>query len=150
MVQVTRTRWLSCPIWLKPSKIFSYRTNSPMIMKLGMEHYELKLYTVYIIDDSELTLTYFTTMSNLAKLVFVNILGTYIRWSFTGPLVLCFIIYAITSILGSHLPWPPPLAQPDHPDIYFAFSQWLKSLAHIPRSKLPPTPTFLYLFASSQ
>ena len=48
-----------------------------MIMKLGMEHYELKLYTVYIIDDSELT--YFTTMSNLAKLVFVNILGTDIR-----------------------------------------------------------------------
>ena len=35
-----------------------------MIMKLGSEHYELKLYTVY---DPELTLTYFTTMSNLAK-----------------------------------------------------------------------------------
>ena len=35
-----------------------------------MEHYELKLYTVYINDDPELTLTYFTTMSNLAKLVF--------------------------------------------------------------------------------
>ena len=39
-----------------------------MIMKLGMEHYELKLYTVYINDDSELTLTYFTTMSILVKL----------------------------------------------------------------------------------
>ena len=47
--------------------MFSYRTNSPMIMKLGMEHYKLKLYIVYIIDDPGLTLTYFTTMSNLAK-----------------------------------------------------------------------------------
>ena len=35
------------------SKIFN-RTNSPMIMKLGMEHYELKLYTVYINDDPDL------------------------------------------------------------------------------------------------
>ena len=30
---------------------------------------------VYINDDPELTLTYFTTMSNLAKLVFVLIVG---------------------------------------------------------------------------
>ena len=40
-----------------------------------MEHYVLKLYKVYINDDPELTLTYFTTMSNLAKIVF----GTYSR-----------------------------------------------------------------------
>ena len=40
-----------------------------MIMKLGMKHYVLKLYEVYINDDSELTLTYFRTISNLAKLV---------------------------------------------------------------------------------
>ena len=40
-----------------------------MIMKLGMEHYELKLYKVYIDYDPKLTLTYFTTMSNLAKLI---------------------------------------------------------------------------------
>ena len=58
-------------IWLKPSKIFSYRTNSPMIMKLGMEHYKLKLYKLYINDAPELTFTYFTTMSILEKLVFV-------------------------------------------------------------------------------
>ena len=38
---------------LKSLKIFSYRTNSPMIMKLGMEHYVLKLYTVYINDDPD-------------------------------------------------------------------------------------------------
>ena len=45
-----------------------YRTNIPMIMKLGMEQYALKLYKVYINDDPELTLTHFNTMSNLAKL----------------------------------------------------------------------------------
>ena len=37
-----------------------------MILKLGMEHYVLKLYKVYINDDPELTLIYFKTMSNLA------------------------------------------------------------------------------------
>ena len=41
-----------------------------MIMKLDMEHNELKLYIVYINDDPELTLTYCTAMSNLEKLVF--------------------------------------------------------------------------------
>ena len=38
-----------------------------MIVKLGMEHYELKLYTVCINDVPDFTLTYFTAMSNLAK-----------------------------------------------------------------------------------
>ena len=42
-----------------------------MIMKLGMDYHELKLYTVHINDDPGLTLTYFTPMSNLAKLVFI-------------------------------------------------------------------------------
>ena len=47
-----------------------------MIMKLnGMEHYVLKLYKVYMNGDPELTMTYFTTMSNLAKLDFVLIRG---------------------------------------------------------------------------
>ena len=50
-----------------------------MIMKLGMEHYVLKLYQVHINDDPELTLTYFITMSNLAKLVCVLIIGPDIR-----------------------------------------------------------------------
>ena len=40
-----------------------------MIMKLGVDHYVLKLYKVYINEDPELTLTYFKTMLNLAKLV---------------------------------------------------------------------------------
>ena len=44
-----------------------------------MELYVLKLYKVYINDDSELTLTHFKTMSNLVKLVFVLIVGPDIR-----------------------------------------------------------------------
>ena len=44
-----------------------------------LEYYELKLYTVRINDDPELTLTYFTAMSNLAKLVFVLTVGPDIR-----------------------------------------------------------------------
>ena len=63
----------------KPVKLFYYRSNSPMILKLGMEHYVPKLYKVYINDDPELTLTYFTTMSNLAKIVFVLTVGPDIR-----------------------------------------------------------------------
>ena len=50
-----------------------------MIMKLGKEHYVLKFYQVYINDDPELTLTHFKTMSNLARLVFVLIVGPGIR-----------------------------------------------------------------------
>ena len=63
---------------LKQSQIYFYRTLGPMILKLGMEHYALKLYKVYI-NDPELTLTYFTTISNLAKLVSVLIVGPDIR-----------------------------------------------------------------------
>ena len=59
-----------------------------MILKLGMEYFVLKLYKVFINDDPELTLTYFTTVSNLAKLVFVLIVGPVIRLAFEGPLVL--------------------------------------------------------------
>ena len=63
------TKMAATPYMVRPFKISSYITNGPMTMKLCMEYYELKLYTVYINDDSELTLTYFTTMSNLSKLV---------------------------------------------------------------------------------
>ena len=38
-----------------------------------------KLYKVYINDDSELTLTHFKTMPNVAKLIFVLIVGPDIR-----------------------------------------------------------------------
>ena len=41
-----------------------------MILKLGMEHWGLKLYKVYINDDPGLTLTYFTARSNLVPYAF--------------------------------------------------------------------------------
>ena len=53
--------------------------NCHMIMKLGMEHYVLKLFESYMNDDPELTLSYFTTNSNSEKLVFVLIVGPDIR-----------------------------------------------------------------------
>ena len=34
-----------------------------MILKLGMQHQGLKVYNVYINDDPQLTLTYFTARS---------------------------------------------------------------------------------------
>ena len=74
---------------VKTFKIFSYRTNSPMIMKLCMEQFVLKLYKVYINDDPELTLTHFKTLS---KLVFVQTVGPDNRTAFTGPLVLWLIL----------------------------------------------------------
>ena len=64
---------------VKTLKIFSYRTNSPMIMKLCMEQCVLKLYKNNINDDPELTLTHFKTKLNLAKLVFVLTVGSDIR-----------------------------------------------------------------------
>ena len=68
-----------CIYGIKSSKIFLYRTNSPMIMKLGKEHYVLNLYKVEINDDPKLILIYFKTMSNLAKFDFVLIVGQNIR-----------------------------------------------------------------------
>ena len=56
-----------------------------MILKLGMEHYVLKLYKVYINDDPEVTLTYFTTMSNLA--IFFLYLHQVSVYRAIGPLV---------------------------------------------------------------
>ena len=74
------TKMIAMPIYGKNiKKIFSYRFNCPMFIKLGMGHYVLKLYTVYINDDSVLTLTHFNTMSNLTKLVFVHKVGPNIR-----------------------------------------------------------------------
>ena len=51
------TRWLPFSFMVKTFKNILYRTNSPMIMKLGMEQYVLKLYKVYINDDPELTVS---------------------------------------------------------------------------------------------
>ena len=41
-----------------------------MILKLGMQQFGLKLYKVYITDDSGLTLNYFMARSNLVAFAF--------------------------------------------------------------------------------
>ena len=41
-----------------------------MILKLGMSHWGLKLYKVYIKDDPGLTLTYFMARSNWVAFTF--------------------------------------------------------------------------------
>ena len=51
------------------AKTFSYKSNCPIILKVDMEHYVLMLFKVYINDDPRLTLTCFTTMSNIANIV---------------------------------------------------------------------------------
>ena len=41
-----------------------------MILKLGMQHWGLELYKVYINDDPGLTFTYFTARSNMGPYTF--------------------------------------------------------------------------------
>ena len=50
-----------------------------MILKLDMRHWGLNVSKVYTNDDPKVTLTHSTMMSNLAKLVFVLIVGPAIR-----------------------------------------------------------------------
>ena len=93
------TKMGTVPIYgTKPLKIFFSRPYRPMILKLAMKHYVLRLYKFYINDDPELTLTYSTTMSNMEKLVYVPILGPGI--SFIGPLVInCYHLQGGSNII---------------------------------------------------
>ena len=56
----------------KPLKIFFSGTGGPISMKLGIWHRGLRLIIVYINDDPGLTLTYFTTRSNLVTQAFLQ------------------------------------------------------------------------------
>ena len=57
------TKMASMPIHGKNlSKIFFSRTNRPMTLKLGMQHWVLEYYQVCSNDDPWLTVTYFTTL----------------------------------------------------------------------------------------
>ena len=73
------TKMATIPIYGKNLQKSSPTKLIAMIMKLVIEHYVLKLYKVYINDDPVSNLTHFTTMSNLAKLVFVIVVGPDIR-----------------------------------------------------------------------
>ena len=60
------TKMATTPINGKhPSKIFFSRTGRPIFTKLGMWHQGLQPIIVYSNDDPGVTLTYFTTRSNL-------------------------------------------------------------------------------------
>ena len=56
---------------VKTLKIFSSGTKWPMTLKLGMQHRVLEYYQVCSNDDTGLTLTYFTSRSNLVPYAFV-------------------------------------------------------------------------------
>ena len=69
-VQVTWPRWPPCPYMVKALKIF-FGTKRPMTFKLGMQHRVLKYYQIRSNNDPGLTLTYFTTRSNLVPYAFI-------------------------------------------------------------------------------
>ena len=57
------TKMAAMPIYVKnPSKIFS-RTTGFISTKLGMKHWGLKYYNMFINHDPVMTLTYFTARS---------------------------------------------------------------------------------------
>ena len=68
MVLVTWPRWPPCPFMVKT---FFSGTQRPLILKLGLQHLVLKCYYVCSNYDPGLTLTYFTTRSNLVPCAFV-------------------------------------------------------------------------------
>ena len=90
------TKMAATPIYGKNlQKSSSELYNSPMIMNLRMEHYVIELYTIYINDGPELTLTFFTTMSIWQNLfLYIELPGPRYQVStkFTGPLVLWFVV----------------------------------------------------------
>ena len=63
---VHMTKMAAMPIYgKKPSEIFYFETGGPISKKLGMKHLWLNYYNVYINHDHVVTLTYFTTRSDL-------------------------------------------------------------------------------------
>ena len=60
------------PFWEGGTKVKASRTGSPITLKLGMQHWGLKFFQVYINVDPGLTLTYFTGRSNLVTNVFLQ------------------------------------------------------------------------------
>ena len=66
------TKMAAMPLYAKTTfKIFFSGTERPMNLKLGMQHRLLQYYQIYSNDAAGLTLTYFTTRSNLVRYAFV-------------------------------------------------------------------------------
>ena len=66
------TKMAAMPIYGKNlKKIFFSRTQRPMTLKLGMQHWVLEYYQDCSNDDPGLTLTYFTAMSHSVPYSFV-------------------------------------------------------------------------------
>ena len=65
------TKMAAMPIYGKnPSKFFFSRTTGPISTKLGMKHWGLEYYNVFINYDLWMTLTYFTARSTLVAYAF--------------------------------------------------------------------------------
>ena len=64
------TKMAAMHIYGKTLKNFFSRTRSSVFLKLGMYHWGLKLYKLYINDDPGLTLNYFMARSNFVTCTF--------------------------------------------------------------------------------
>ena len=65
------TKMIAMPIYGKNLKNIFSGTRMPMTLKLSMQHRVLEYYQICSNDDSGLTLTCFTTRSNLVPYAFV-------------------------------------------------------------------------------
>ena len=78
------TQIAAMPIYGKYlQKIFFYGTKWPMTFNLRMQHWVLKYYEVCSNNDPGLTLTYFTSRSNLVPYAFIWVKGKTIDFSDT-------------------------------------------------------------------
>ena len=58
------TKMAAMPLYgINPSKIFFSRTTGTISTKIGMNHWGLKYYNIYINHDPVMTLTYFKAKS---------------------------------------------------------------------------------------
>ena len=65
------TKMAATPVYGKKLlKLFFFRIGSPMILKLGRQHWRLTPNKVYINGDPRLTLTYFTARSKMVDFAF--------------------------------------------------------------------------------
>ena len=78
-----------------------------MILKLGMYHWGLKLYKVYINDDHGLTLTYFTCFRTYSRpryqVSVYRTIGPLVYYSFMPVRDVLFVLFGYVTIVCEHL-----------------------------------------------